>query len=314
MDQRRIFQFLAERIAAGQPCALVTVLAVQGSAMRNPGTHMAVAADGSFVGSLSGGCIENAVVAEACAALRAGAARIVRFGAGSPYLDIRLPCGGGLDIHFQPLESADLPQACLAAIAARQPYTVAIEPAGTTCRSGWQPAPFDPATGTGAYGNWPAARLVLVGHGEGVAALARLALTLGLELDALSPDERALAALRELGLAPRQLERTTDTHLLASDPWTAIAFLFHDHDWESALLQRALALPQFYVGAMGGRRAHAARCAALNSLGVSAAAIATIRAPIGLFHSSRDPDTLALSTLAEIVRAYQAADFGAAHA
>ena len=44
-----------------------------------------------------------------------------------------------------------------------------------------------------------------------------------------------------------------------------------------------------------------------------AAAIATIRAPIGLFHSSRDPDTLALSTLAEIVRAYQVADFGAAH-
>ena len=63
---------------------------------------------------------------------------------------------------------------------------------------------------------------------------------------------------------------------------------------------------------MGGRRAHAARCAALNALGVSAAAIASIRAPIGLFHSSRDPDTLALSTLAEIVRAYQAADFGAA--
>ena len=182
-----------------------------------------------------------------------------------------------------------------------------------TCRSGWHPAPFDPATSTGAYGNWPAAWLVLVGHGEGIAALARLALTLGLEVDALSPDERALAALRDLGLTPRQLERTSDTHLLASDPWTAIAFLFHDHDWESALLQRALALPHFYVGAMGGRRAHAARCAALSALGVSAAAIATIRAPIGLFHSSRDPDTLALSTLAEIVRAYQAADFGGAH-
>jgi xanthine dehydrogenase accessory factor len=312
VDQRRIFQFLAERIAAGLPCALVTVLAVQGSAMRNPGTHMAVCADGSFVGSLSGGCIENAVVAEACEALRAGAARIVRFGAGSRYLDIRLPCGGGLDIHFQPLESADLPQACLAAIAARRPYTVAIDAQGTTCRAGWLSTPFDPATGIGAYGNWPAARLMLVGHGEGMNALARLAQGMGLEVDALSPDERVLDALRDLGLAPRQLERTSDTHLLASDPWTAIAFLFHDHDWESALLQRALALPHFYIGAMGGRRAHAARCTALRGLGVNETAIAAIRAPIGLFHSSRDPDTLALSTLAEIVRAYQDADFGAA--
>lgn len=313
MDQRRIFQFLADRIAAGQPCALVTVLAVQGSAMRGPGTHMAVSADGSFVGSLSGGCIENAVVAEACDALRTGAARIVRFGAGSPYLDIRLPCGGGLDIHFQPLASADLPRIALAAIAARQPYTVAVGPDGVTCRADWHPAPFDPATGTGAFGNWPAARLMLVGHGAGMAALARLARSMGLAVAALSPDERVLATLRDLGLAPRKLERTSDTHLLESDPWTAIAFLFHDHDWESALLHRALALPHFYVGAMGGRRAHAARCAALSALGVSEAAIATIRAPIGLFHSSRDPDTLALSTLAEIVRAYQNTDFVAGH-
>ena len=118
MDQRRIFAFLKDRIAAGQACALVTVLAVEGSAMRNPGTHMAVSEDGSFAGSLSGGCIENAVVAEACAALTQRQPRIVRFGAGSPYLDIRLPCGGGLDIHFQPLADGMVARDCLAAIEA----------------------------------------------------------------------------------------------------------------------------------------------------------------------------------------------------
>lgn len=62
--------------------------------MRNPGTIMGVAQDGSFAGSLSGGCIENAVVAEALEALKEDAPRMVRFGAGSPYLDIKLPCGG----------------------------------------------------------------------------------------------------------------------------------------------------------------------------------------------------------------------------
>jgi xanthine dehydrogenase accessory factor len=64
---------------------------------------------------------------------------------------------------------------------------------------------------------------------------------------------------------------------------------------------------------MGGRRAHAARCEALLAAGVPAAALAALHAPIGLFHSSRDPQTLALSALAEIVKVYQDTDFGAAH-
>ena len=65
-------------------------------------------------------------------------------------------------------------------------------------------------------------------------------------------------------------------------------------------------------GAMGGRRANAARGAALLAAGVAPDALAALHAPIGLFHSSRDPDTLALSTLAEIVKVYQNADFGPA--
>ena len=314
MDQRRIFEFLAERMASGQRCVLVTVLVVEGSAMRNPGTHMAVCEDGSFVGSLSGGCIENAVVAEACETLDEGRARIVRFGAGSPYLDIRLPCGGGLDIHFQPLTDGDLPRACLAAIEARQPYTVAIGAQGVRCMAGWHPAPFSQSSATAGFGHFPQARLVLIGHGEALCALARLARTLELDVAVLTPDARALDQLQGLGFPVTQLTRATDTAPLRSDPWTAIAFLFHDHDWEVALLRRALELPHFYVGAMGGRRAHAARCEALLAAGVSASAIATLHAPIGLFHSSRDPETLALSALAEIVRVYQDTDFGAGFA
>ena len=75
-------------------------------------------------------------------------------------------------------------------------------------------------------------------------------------------------------------------------------------------MARALELPRFYLGAMGSRKAHAARCEALAAAGVSAEEIATINAPIGLFHSSRDPETLALSALGEIIQAYQQADFG----
>lgn len=270
--------------------------------MRNPGTHMGVCEDGSFAGSLSGGCIENAVVAEAVEALQAGAPRVVRFGAGSPYVDIKLPCGGGLDIHFQPLEGPELVDRACEAVAAREPFSIAID-GEARFMAGWH-------SGAGVFGHWPALRLLIVGHGASVEALARLARAMELASHVLTPDPRLLASLAEQGIGAGKLARTSDTHLLHSDPWTAIVFLFHDHDWEVQLLARALALPHCYIGAMGGRSAHAARCEALAKAGLGAAAIASIKAPLGLFHSSRDPETLALSALGEIVQAYQAARFG----
>lgn len=280
--------------------------------MRNPGTIMGVAADGRFEGSLSGGCIENAVVAEALDALKAGAPRVVRFGAGSPYLDIKLPCGGGLDLHFCPLDEADLAARCLASLRDRTPFAIAIEPDRAAHQSRWERPSFDLATGTGVFGHWPAPQLQIVGHGVGVEALANLARTMGCEAKVLTPDERIFASVTGQGHEAKLLKRADHTDDLSSDPWTATVFLFHDHDWEIDLIARALSQPHFYLGAMGGRKAHAFRSEALTARGVIEAQIATIRAPIGLFHSSRDPQTLALSTLAEVIRIYEESDFEAA--
>lgn len=281
--------------------------------MRNPGTIMGVAEDGRFEGSLSGGCIENAVVAEALDALKAGAARVVRYGAGSPYLDIRLPCGGGLDLHFCPLDaSSGLASDCLAAVAARRAFSIDVGPGGARCLEGWSPARFDAAAQTAIFGHWPAPLVQIVGHGAGVTALAQLARSVGCEMQVLTPDNRIIAALAEEGLSAKRLERRTQTDLLTGDPWTAFVFLFHDHDWEIELIGRALSLPRFYIGAMGGRRAHETRCTALRARGMNEAQLAAIHAPIGVFHSSRDPQTLALSSLAEIISAYHKCDFEAA--
>lgn len=280
--------------------------------MRNPGTIMGVAEDGSFEGSLSGGCIENAVVAEALDVLKAGAPRMVRFGAGSKYLDIKLPCGGGLDLHFCPLEDNDFAAASLGAWRGRTPFSIEVRPDGVRHVPRWQSARFDKKTGEGAFGYWPDPKLLIIGHGAGVEALAKLGRTMGCWTDILTPDERLIASLGKQSIEARQLARTDQTELLKSDEWTATIFLFHDHDWEIELMQRALELPHFYIGAMGGRRAHAFRSEALIARSISEEQIATIRAPIGLFHSSRDPQTLALSTLGEVIRAYESADFEAA--
>lgn len=279
--------------------------------MRNPGTHMGVAEDGEFAGSLSGGCIENAVVAEALEALKQGEPRIVRFGAGSPYLDIKLPCGGGLDIHFQPLAGSSLVRSCLDAIAGRRAFSVRIDGAAAGFAEGWRNEAYDRVTQCAIFGHWPEARLLIVGHGASVTALALLAAGMHLEAAVLTPDERIADQLGNSPVNVSLLAKATDTRLIESDPWTAIVFLFHDHDWETALIKRALEVPHFYLGAMGGRRAHLARSQALAAAGASERDIASIRAPIGLFHSSRDPDTLALSALSEVIRVYQSTDFEA---
>lgn len=314
MDKREIFAFLADCAARGQNAALVTLVAAYGSSMRAPGAHMAVAQDGTYAGSLSGGCIERAVVSEAIEAIADDAARMTRFGQDSRYIDIRLPCGGGVDLHFQPLAGSDLAARALAAIRARQPFSLELATGGAPARflPDWQPTGWNTERGLAAVGHWPDPRLLIAGHGAAVERLAQQGRLWGAEIAVATPDAALAERLGASGFAASVLHSPRDTAALASDAWTAAAFLFHDHDWEPALIAHVLAQPHFFIGAMGSRRAHAARCEMLRQIGVGPAAIASIAAPIGLFHSVRDPETLALSALAEVAQRYRAQDFAAA--
>ena len=303
MDRVEIFRFLAAKSAVG-PVALVTVTSVSGSSMRNPGSHLAVAADGEWRGSLSGGCIEAAVVAEALEAIRDGQPREVRFGQGSRYIDIRLPCGGSLDVLIVPgTDMAVWGEAALL-LDTRAPFVLALPLKSgatrvTAATAHWR---------TRRKANWfsvahaPPLEVLIVGHGAAVEALDRQARALGAATRVLTPDREIAVRLPDATV----LKTPQDTAPLTADHWTAVAFVFHDHDWEASLIARALATDAFYVGTMGSRAAHARRVEALSGLGVSKARIAALRAPIGLIPSSRDPQVLALSVLAEIVR-----DFGA---
>lgn len=315
MDRQRIFDFLSQHLADGKSCVLVTVLAVEGASMRDPGAHMAVCEDNSFAGSLSGGCIENAVVAEALEALANGKPRITRFGAGSRFLDIKLPCGGGLDIHFQPLTDTVLASQCMNALINRRPFTLTIpsQNAGMEFAPGWQKTSFDAKQQIATIGHWPCARLQIIGHGAVVDSLARLALAMHLPSQVLTPESDLAARLKNQSVPAKILRTIGDTHLLSSDPWTATIFLFHDHDWEIQLIARALGMPHFYIGAMGSRAAHTARCEDLRAARVPDSTLAGLDGPVGLFHSARDPDTLALSVLAKIISTYQQHDFAPDH-
>jgi xanthine dehydrogenase accessory factor len=150
----------------------------------------------------------------------------------------------------------------------------------------------------------PAAKLTILGHGPSVESLVRLATGYGIDCAVLSPDPAVITAVQDLAVAADLLKTPQATALFDPDPWTACIFYFHDHDWEARLMKQALASPAFYVGAMGSRKTHALRQQYLADIGVTAAELARMAAPIGLIPSTRDPATLALSTLAEIVESY----------
>ena len=90
------------RLTKGERCALVTLVGVNGNAPRAEGAQMAVCESGRWAGYISGGCLEQAIALEAVDAIKAGKPKLLRYGKGSPYLDIRLPCGSGLDVFVQP--------------------------------------------------------------------------------------------------------------------------------------------------------------------------------------------------------------------
>lgn len=307
MDDSGIFPFLVQKAASGVRTALVTITNVSGSSVRNPGAHLAVADDGSWRGSLSGGCIEAAVVADAVDAIAAGTPREIRFGAGSPYLDIRLPCGGSVDVLINPVTDAAPIARAAALLADRTPalLTLPLGEGAIAVEAGTAPWRTRRDTAHFTIAHLPPLALTVIGHGASVEALAALAVTADARVTAMTPDRAIADRLAAGGIPVRLLNTPREPVDLSADPWTAIAFLFHDHDWETTLIARALAGRAFYVGAMGSRATQRRRADTLSAAGVAAEDIARLHAPIGLIPSSRDPQVLALSTLAEIVRDFE---------
>lgn len=297
-----LLHFLLPRQIRGEKTVLVTLTDVTGSSSRSPGTQIAVAADGSSHGSFSGGCIEAAVVAEALDTLRVGKPRLVKFGAGSPYIDIRLPCGGGIALLFTPMPDMNQVRRAAGWLAERRPIVLTIgrdsgleaHPASDDDVTGWRGSSF-------VVRHDPDLHIYVLGHGEEPLALTRIALAFAARVTVLSPDEHLLDRLTELPVTCHRLRTTSFTQHLLADRYSAIVFLFHDHDWETTLIAQALKTDAFFIGAMGSRGTHATRVARLHDAGVPQVLTARLVAPIGLIHATRDPTTLGLSILSQIV-------------
>lgn len=290
------------RRLAEAPGVLAVIVGIEGPSYRPLGAMMAILEGGVRVGSLSSGCVEADIALQAQEAAEAGAPRVLRYGKGSPFADIQLPCGGGLEIALIPAPNMSVLAKVCAHHAARQPVGLDI-----VLNTGemWV------SQGAGVTGSSTASEFrvqidpelffYVFGKGPEAATFAGLVQSAGYPNVLLSPDDETLDAGRHAGCDTRHLTSARFPADLTPDARSAVVLFFHDHDWEPPILATALQTPALYVGAQGSQRAAEARAYALQAEGIGPEALARLRGPIGLIPSVRDARKLAVSVLAEVL-------------
>ena len=322
-----------------KPIAVATVVETWGSSPRRPGAKMAITAKGEFVGSVSGGCVENAVIEAAIESLQTRKPRLLHFGvADETAWEVGLACGGSIDVFVQPLDAAHFEalrstlqheQQAVVVTAIRGPEQIlgtatlipgdgttagtALGPwrdhlstlAASALAQGWpRRAQLDTAVEVFLEPIVPAPSLIAVGGAHIAIVLVSLAKKLGYRTIVIDPR-------RAWGNADRFPEVDQLIQAWPQEAFgqveitrsTAIAMLTHDPKLDDPALQIALPSPAFYVGALGSKSTQARRRKRLLEGGMTEAQLAPLHAPIGLDIGAESPEEIALSIMGEIVQA-----------
>ena len=303
---------------AGKSVALATVVKTWGSAPRPVGSQLVIDGEMGFQGSVSGGCVESAVLFEAADAMRDGKCRILAFGVSDESaFEVGLACGGEIEVMVEPVgvgegPSLDDVRALVAARANRAPVVWEVN-TGTWAR---RLLPRDPADADlearfltdrsaregdvfrGVHN--PPLRLVVVGAVHIAQPLVQMARMAGYDVVLSDPRDSFASATR----FPEEtfLDGWPDEALEAYglDARTAVVTLSHDPKIDTPALEVALASEAFYIGALGSTRTHAKRVAALQEAGLSDEVIARIDGPVGLDIGASSPVEIAVSIMGEM--------------
>ena len=319
-----------EWLKQGRQVALATVIETWGSAPRPPGSHLVVDADGNFQGSVSGGCVEGAVVSEALDVIAAGSPKLLEFGVTDETAwQVGLSCGGRIRVHVRKIgapEQGNL-ETLNAARLSRRTVLVATDLADGTNTLLRQGDAVDAAmndaveqahrTGRSrsvevggktlflnAY--VPQPRLVVVGAVHITQALVPMARLAGYPVEIVDP-RSAFATPERFPNVPLYARWPQDV-LRADvplDSYTALAAVTHDPKIDDVAVRMALEAGCFYVGALGSRKTHAARVGRLTAAGLSAESVARVSSPIGLNIAAANPAEIAVAILAEVIQSFR---------
>lgn len=283
----------------GDGTVIGLLVASEGPAYRNLGAALAIAPDGRYAGAITSGCVEAELIIQAEKICAQGQAVTLRYGAGSPVFDLRLPCGGAIEVMLFTLRDREVLRELARLRAARIPVSLSVSPQGRLSL-----APYGPTGLAGSIFNLgfrPPVRYVILGAGAEALVFTGLVAGLGHEHMLLSHDEMTLNSGQGRQFKAQKLARVKDLASVPVDADTAVTLFYHDHDHEPEVLRQLLATEAFYIGAQGSVRAQQTRLARLKKMELPAEQISRLRGPIGLIPSTRDPETLAVSVLAEIM-------------
>ncbi|MDR0776025.1 MAG: XdhC family protein [Azonexus sp.] len=297
--------------SAGRRALLASVVRTWGSSPRPVGSIMALAEDGAIAGSVSGGCIEDDLIARYTTVfsgtMPTGAPRFVKYGVTADEAQrFGLPCGGTLELllEFDP-EAAAL-QMLVAALAAGRltRRTVYLADGRVELAVAEVPAAFalDAEKLVTIFG--PEYRMLLIGAGQLAEYLATMAQFCGFVVTLCDPRSEYQNSVSLPGVR-RSSEMPDDAvQRFAPDHRSCVIALAHDPKLDDMVLLEAIDSPAFYVGAIGSRRnAQARRARMIEHFGKSEASLARLRGPAGLTIGSKTPPEIAVSIMAEVLAA-----------
>ncbi|MBI2756707.1 MAG: XdhC family protein [Chloroflexi bacterium] len=321
--------------AEGKQVAIATVVSAYGSAPRKAGSKMAISSAGEFVGSVSGGCVENDVVEHARQVLAEDAPRLIPYGISDEMaFDVGLACGGQIEVFVQPFGRA---------FPLEKPVAFAFAIRGAALGKGllsWDSGKHRGSLGLGeeldervardarallregrperrryadvADGElevfvdvYPSQPTVVIFGGVHIGvSLASLARVVGFQVVVVDARGAWANDDRFPGADEVHVQHADDylrAHPLHSQSYVAV--LSHDPKLDDPAILGALQSPARYVGAVGSPKTQAARRERLLAAGLSAEQVERLHGPIGLDLGAQTPEEIAVSILAEMVAA-----------
>ena len=303
----------AEWHAAGHGVALALVMQTWGSSPRPAGSVMIIRDDQLIEGSVSGGCVEGAVIEAAGEAIASGQGQRLDFGvADATAWEVGLSCGGRIAVLVVPIAAGGIDAGRLGDLAAnlraREPVMLCLDAATgawlDTDKEAWPDVSgIDPETGHFYLIQKPPRRVIVIGGVHITQFLAPMARLAGYDVMVIDPRAAFTAPERFPDTAthtgwPDEVMQDT-----RPDANTAIVTLTHDPKIDDPGLEAALSSEAFYIACLGSRRTHAARLERLAAKGFDQAQLARLQGPAGLDIGAKTPAEIAVSILAQMIAA-----------
>ena len=310
----RIPELALDWIAQGRQVAIATVVSTWGSAPRPIGSQMLIADSGEIEGSVSGGCVEGAVVIEAQETLRTGLPVLLEFGvSGEDAFSAGLACGGEIKVMVEPVgedigAGRGMPIAVLEDLVAarstrsRIVYEVTLDRWVRSLREPCQDeAQIGITDGTYIHPHEPPLRLIIAGAVHVAQALVPMAQVVGFDVVLIDPRGAFATEDRFPGVTIHKDYPDEVLPQIGIDHRTAIVTLAHDPKIDDPALEAGFTSDAFYIGALGSRRTQGQRLERLSARGYGPEDLRRIHGPVGLDIGALGPAEIAVSIMAELV-------------